>query len=205
MLLLSRKVEETPPTRSHLSSVVAWGNSSVVAWGNSVVRLFSEFSKIVLYGFSVLFKDVSLKVKVKINSKNVLIQKTKLLPYLEREGIEIKKGKVILYKKVSKDFKTQENTKNETTWTIGETLEHKNWKPELEECGEGKFHACSRPYFCDEFRNEKEDKYIAIEIDTKDLFEWKKNPTYSHKIAFRKGKVLFECNRFGKNIEENYP
>ena len=183
------------------SSVEARGNSSVEARENSVVRLFSNLSKIVLYGFSVLFQDINLKAKIEIKSKNVLIQKTKLLPYLKREGIEVSKGKVILYKKVSLDFKTQENTKNKTIWKIGETIEHKNFNPKEEECGEGKFHACSKPYFCDEFRNTLGDKYIAIEIEEKDLFEWKQNPQYPHKIAFKKGRVLFECNKFGKEIK----
>ena len=182
------------------SSVEAWGNSSVVARGNSVVRLFSDLSKVVLHGFSVLFKNIDLKVKVSIKSKNVKIQTTKLLPYLEREGIKITKGKVILYKKVSKEFKTQEGKPNETDWKIGSTLEHKNYEPTKEECGEGKFHACSKPYFCDEFRNEKGDRYIAIEVNKKDLYEWKK-PAYPHKIAFRKCNVLYECNKFGKEIK----
>jgi hypothetical protein len=181
------------------SSVEARDNSSVVAWDNSIVRLFSDLAKIKLYGFSVLFKDISLKVKINIKSKNAIIQNIKELPYLEREAIEVKKGKVILYKKVSIDFKTQENTKNETLWTIGTTLEHTNYNPKTEECGEGKYHACSRPYFCDEFRNNQGDRYIAIEVNIKDLYEWKK-PAYPHKIAFRKCKVLKEVNKFGKDI-----
>ena len=181
------------------SSVEAWGNSSVEAWENSVVRLFSNLCKIVLYGFSVLFKDISIKCKIEIKSKNVLIQTTKLLPFLEREGIEVIKGKVILFKRVSKDFKTQEGSKNETIWKIGETLTVPNWNPKDDECGEGKFHACSRPYFCDEFRSNSEDKYIAIKINKKDLFEWKR-PIYPHKIAFKKGKVLYQCNKFGKEL-----
>ena len=190
------------------SSVEAWGNSSVVAWGNSsveardnsLIRLFSNLSKIVLNGFSVLFKDISIKAKIKVKSKNVKIQTIKELPFLKRDGVEVKDNKVILYKRVSKDFKTQENTKNETIWKIGETLEVNNWNPKENECGEGKFHACSKPYFCDEFRSNRDDKYIAIEIDKKDLYEWKK-PEYPHKIAFRKGKVLMEVNKFGKEIK----
>src|SRR3990167_8842932 len=39
--------------------------------------------------------------------------------YLTRFQISVIKGKVILYKRVSKDFKTQEGTDHETTWTIG--------------------------------------------------------------------------------------
>ena len=78
-------------------------------------------------------------------------------------------------------------------------MECPDWNPNLEECGSNKFHACSKPYFCDEFRNKKEDKYIAIEVKKSDLFTWP-NPQYPYKIAFRKGKVLYEVNRYGKKI-----
>ena len=43
----------------------------------------------------------------------------------------------------------------------------KNWEPQLNECSEGKFHACSFSLLCDDFRNEKDDKYIAIRIKVK--------------------------------------
>ena len=189
------------------SSVVAWGNSSVeargnssvVAWGNSSVRLFTAIKKLLLYGFSVCFKPFDLKFKIEKKSKHVCIQKIKPLDWFERNALE-KKQEIILYKKVSKDFKTQEGTSNETLWIIGSIVICKNWHPKDSECGVGKFHACSRPYFCDEFRNVVGDRYIAVEIDLKDVYEWKKNPQYPHKIGFRQGKVLFECDKFGKKI-----
>ena len=45
---------------------------------------------------------------------------------------------------ISKRRKIQ---KNETLWEISKTITHKNWEPQLNECSEGKFHACSFPYF----------------------------------------------------------
>ena len=107
---------------------------------------------------------------------------------------------VTLFKKVSKELKTQERTMNETLWAFGKIIEIGEWNPKENECGDGKFHACSRPYFCDEFRNKKDDKYIAIKINEKDLYAWP-SPQYPHKIAFRKGMVIYECDRFGKRIE----
>jgi hypothetical protein len=195
------------------SSVVAWGNSSVeargnssvVAWGNSVIRIFYEAVKVILHGFSVAFLpiNINLNVDIKKQSETATIIRPEYKPgidaWLDREGIE-NKDKVILFKKVSKDFKTQEGTKNETKWKIGKKNTHKNWKPGQQECGEGKFHACSRPYFCDEFRNERGDQYIAIEIKKEDLFVWDKNPEYPHKVVFREGKVLYKCNKFGKKL-----
>ena len=191
------------------SSVEAWGNSSVVAWGNSsvvarenvAVRVLSGYVKrIVLYGFAVAFIAATLDVKIEKKSEHCHIQVTKNLGWFERNAVE-QTPVVVLYKKVSKDFKTQENTANETTWTIGTTLTVPTWNT-VRECGEGKFHACSRPYFCDEFRTKPGDRYIAVSIKMEDLHEWKDNPEYPHKIAFKTGTVLYECDKFGKELKK---
>ncbi len=185
------------------SSVEAWENSSVVARENSSVKLLLQYSlsvKVKLFGYSVCWKPKSEKISIEVKSKTAHIQEYEPQKYLDREGIEVIKNKVILFKRVSNDFKTQENTKNETIWAVGTTLEHHAWNPTNAECGEGKYHACSRPYFCDEFRDKKDDKYIAIEIHTNDLHEWE-NGSYPHKIAFRKCTVLYVCDKFGKEIK----
>ena len=179
------------------SSVVARGNSSVEAWGNSGVHLQSDYATVALFMFSVCWKLA--KGKIKKSSKTATIITPKQGDWFEENVIE-KKAKIILYKRVSNDFKTQEGTPNETLWAIGATLEHPAWSPKESECGEGKYHACSRPFFCDEFRNGKhDDRYIAIEVPIKDTYIWK-NAEYPHKIAFRKGTVLYECDRLGKKI-----
>jgi hypothetical protein len=181
------------------SSVEAWENSSVEAWENSVVRIFSNcLKKVALYGFAVAIVAATITVKIEKESEHCNIQVTKDLGWFERNAVE-QTPIVSLYKRVSKDFKTQEGTENETTWTIGTTLTIPEWNP-VKECGTGKFHACSRPYFCDEFRNTAGDRYIAVSIKLEDLYEWKDNPEYPHKIAFKEGTVLYECDRFGKAI-----
>ena len=190
------------------SSVEAWGNSSVeardnssvVARGNVVVRVFSDcLRKVVLYGFAVAFVSASITVQIEKKSKYCHIQIVKDLGWFERNAVE-QTPVVVLYKKVSKDLKTQERTTNETTWAIGTTLTVPNWNPDSE-CGPGKFHACSRPYFCDEFRNVTGDRYIAVSINLEDLHEWKDVPEYPHKISFKSGTVLYECDKFGKEIK----
>ena len=181
------------------SSVVARENSSVVARGNVCVRIFAEIKALSLFGFSVLFQPFDLKFKFK-KEKTCLIQKFKPQKYLDREGVPRQDdGAVILFKRVSIDFKTQEGMENETLWAIGSTVTHPSWNPTSGECGEGKFHACSHPYFCDEFRSNQSDKYVAIKIEVADLHEWE-NPRYSHKIAFRKGVVLYECDNHGRKL-----
>ena len=108
--------------------------------------------------------------------------------YIERYNLEKENNFIYVYKRVSKDLKTQEDTKNETTWTIGKTLTVPNWNTD-HECGEGKFHACAKPRWCDVFRNKKDDRYIKIKVNIVDIHEFE-NPIYPQKIAFRKGKVV---------------
>ena len=177
------------------------GSSHAVLRGSSqsIVNDFYFKGKLQLFGFSIASIPFGLKLKIK-KEKNALIQKYKLIEdYFEREGVELKGGKCILFKRVSKDFKTQEGTENETLWKVGEFIEHKDWQPESGECGAGKFHGCSRPFFGDEFRSTQGDVYIAIEVKKADTFQWKK-PQYPHKIGFRKGKVLYQCDRYGVKI-----
>jgi hypothetical protein len=130
---------------------------------------------------------------LKLKSKTIKLNHS----YLQRFNIRIKRGFVILYKKVSKEFKTQEGTRNETHWRINRVMEHPKWNPTKEECGEGKFHACAYPFWCDKFRNVKGDRYIAIKVNVKDIYEWKDNPSYPQKIGFRKGRVMTEVERTG--------
>lgn len=76
---------------------------------------------------------------------------------------------------------------------------HTQWEPTSAECGAGKFHAVSRPYFGDQFRSNIDDRYVAIRVKTEDLYVWP-NAEYPHKVAFRAGTVLFECDRYGTEI-----
>jgi hypothetical protein len=138
------------------------------------------------------------KILKKSKTCHVIMPKIKqgVTGWLEKVGIE-KSKKVVLYKRVTKDFKTQTGSKNETLWSIGSVLDHPNYEPSKEECGEGKYHACAKPYFCDEFMSGSDDRYIAVEITVTDLYAWP-TPKYPYKIAFKKGKVLYECDKWGE-------
>ena len=184
------------------SSVVARENSSVVAWGNVGVHLTSTSASVVLMMFSVCWAIA--KGKITKKSKNATVIKPKKSEgtngWLEGQGVKKEKTHVVLFKRVSADWKTQEGTANETVWQPGLTISHTAWSPTNSECGAGKFHACSRPYFADEFRSNVGDKYVAIQIAVKDLYAWAGDVQYPHKIAFRKGTVLYQCNKLGKKI-----
>jgi hypothetical protein len=185
------------------SSAELWGNSSADLWDSSVCHCYGD-SIATLFALSVAW--VLGKSKAKKRSKTATIikpaekQAASAKDWLEKEGVSIASETAIIFKRVSADFKTQEKTANETLWAVGSTVTHHNWTPNEKECGEGKFHACSRPYFCDEFRSGDGDKYIAIRCKVSDMKAWP-GAMYPHKIAFRSGVVLYECDRFGDKID----
>ncbi len=198
------------------SSVVAWGNSSVVArgnssvvarenssveaWGNSGVHIYGDGCAITLWAFAVAW--LMSKAKVKKKSKTCVVIKpttpSSTKTWIEQEGVDVLGKYAIVFKRVSDKFQTQEGTRNETIWSIGTTLSHTKYRPKGAECGEGKFHACSRPYFCDEFRSTRGDRYVAIKVPVASLHYWGKDASYRHKVAFGEGEVMYECDRFGK-------
>ena len=187
-------------TTARLVVRMARENSSVVARENCVVRILSASIRLALYGFAVAFLPTAININIAKHSDHCRVQIVQDLGWFERNAVE-QTPVVTLYKRVSRDFKTQENTANETLWLVGTTVTHPAWEPKTAECGSGKFHACSRPSFCDEFRSTKGDRYIAVSIKLEDLHEWKDYPQCPHKIAFKTGIVLHECNRLGKPVK----
>ena len=194
------------------ADVVALGSSHVEAWGSShvearelaFIRCQSEFSSLTLFGFAVAIlikKCTALVIKSKTTTVVNQVPTTGTIGWLDSQGVDVdeKLKSVTLFKRVSKDFRTQEGLPQETAWTPGLKLTHKNWNPTIQECGDGKFHACSRPYFCDEFRSLADDVYVAIQIPVEELHAWN-NPNYPHKIAFRTGTVLYQCDKFGSKV-----
>jgi len=184
------------------SHVEAWESSHVEAWGSVAVHVHSDAAAATLYAFAVAWA-IAKKAKIVRKSKTCRIVKPVrgkgTAGWLTDEAIAPKAGHVVLYKRVSSDWKTQEGTANETSWTPSSTLTHPSWSPKDSECGEGKYHACSRTYFCDEFRDKRGDRYVAIRVATKDLYACP-GGDYPHKVAFRRGTVLFDVDRYGKEI-----
>ena len=186
------------------ASAELWGNASAELWGNAFSRLFSEASKVELFGSSIALLQAAGAIALrKSETAHILRQAPDpvwtVQSFIEREGIPQADGSVTLFKRVSSAFLTQEGQSWQTAWLPGTSVAHPSWEPAAAECGGGKFHACSRPYFCDEFRDVKSDRYIAVRVAIADLFAWQ-SPSYPHKIAFRVGEVLYECDRRGKPV-----
>ena len=182
------------------SSAVLRDSSSAVLWAQSTAHHKSTVAP-QLHGQSVCFHYGAAPAPTAADDAIVIPVKERkgVEGWIEREGIVVADGAVILYKRVSAKFQTQEGTWNETTWTLGAEIVHPAWNPTSGECGEGKYHACSRPYFCDEFRNIPGDVYIAIRVAVADLYAWD-GGAYPHKIAFRAGTVLHQVDRWGDEI-----
>lgn len=128
-----------------------------------------------------------------------------VLDWCAEKGLPVTDGKVVVYKRVSADYKTQVGyLDRETSYIIGSTVTHPNWNPRSSECGAGKYHACGTPRQCDPYcgmYDNGSDKYIALEVAVKDMFAWPaRGRCHPNKIAFRTGKVLCRCNREGRKM-----
>ena len=203
---------------SEISTIIARGRSiikiadltvNVEAYYKCTVEIHAYNNKILdnikLYGNSILRKNVDV---ININKVEEWIK----YYGIDREAINYidKDTEIVVYKAVSNDYKTQEDTVNETSWIPGTIVEMPmdKWYPDNGECGEGKFHACGNPMECLEFRNNIDDKFVAIKVNKEDLFLWSIHSKttharimYPHKITFRKGEVLYECDMDGNKIE----
>src|SRR3990167_7246932 len=114
------------------STVTAYGSSTVRASGSSTVTAYdsstvtaSGSSTVTAYGATVLVVNPESAVSYTMPSKAAQIITRNAPPlitneeWLDRWGIKANRGKVILYKRVSENWQTQENTRNETVWTPG--------------------------------------------------------------------------------------
>ena len=181
----------------------AYDSATVTAYGSATVTAYDSGTTLTLLGFAVgvLFA----KARVAKRGKNAVVVRqaprpAKDLPeWIEFNLATKQRGKLILFKRVSKDFQTQEGTDNETLWRPGSVVEHPDWSPKHQECGEGKYHACASPFFCDQYRSSVGDRYVAIEVAARDTYVWP-HAQHPHKIAFRKGRVLYECDAEGKKL-----
>ena len=185
------------------ATVRAYGSATVTACGSATVTAYDSGTTLTLLGFAVgvLFA----KARVAKRGKNAVVVRqaprpAKDLPeWVEFNLATKQRGKLILFKRVSKDFQTREGTDNETLWRPGSVVEHPDWSPKHQECGEGKYHACASPFFCDQYRSSVGDRYVAIEVAARDTYVWP-HAQHPHKIAFRKGRVLYECDAMGKKL-----
>ena len=176
------------------------GSAHVEAWGQVTVSVQSTSAEIILFAFAVAVAVLRGKIRKRSKTATVVkpITMTGVAGWLDREGVPVTRQVVTLYKRVSKEWKTQEGTDRETVWAVGSAMKHPAWNP-VRECGAGQFHGCSRPYFCDEFRSTAGDRYVAVAVPVNDLCATD-GAAYPHKVAFRTGKVLYECDRYGAKL-----
>ena len=194
------------------ATVRAWDNATVTASGNATVRASGDATvrawdnAIVDAYWNVVIRRYAPSVTVRIHSSRVtIIEPIEIRDnedWLTFHGFDCAQNLVVLYKRVSSDFRTQEGTSHETKWIPGTIVTHSAWDPAQNECGASKFHAVARPWMADQFRWMKGDRYVAVEIDRSDLYAWRGTPDYPDKIAFRTGRVLYECDRDGNEIKE---
>jgi len=159
-------------------------NSHAVLWGNSHAKGNSPYST-----------GIIKSPEAKMQGGN--IHGNKVIPareWLEKCGVEVKRGYAILFKSVKKDFTTQNNitfkprTKHEAPdWDI-------NFK---EECGKG-IHYCPTVAQCRLFRDEG--VYMACRVKVSDMADLPAYANYPDKIRAKSGYTLYRVNENGEKL-----
>ncbi len=169
------------------SHVEAWENSHVEAWGNSHVEACSAFVVIILMAASVVASGGKIVVNYEqsINPREWAVSC----------NATIDGDSLLLYKRVAADFSTQ----NGVVYLIGEEVIAPDWDEGHRECGYG-LHFCPLPKICDDFRDNKSDRYVACSVKIADIVVHSR-PEYPHKVKARACRVLYECDREGRRIE----
>lgn len=188
---------------SDLALVEAYATACVEARSTAHVRVFSPDAQVRLLGFAVahLHTDCEIDVASPTATCVRVVATGGALGWCEREGVLLEGDSAVVFKRVSRHYETQEDSpRYRTLWKPGVRLEHPAWDPRSEECGGGKYHACSTPAACDAFRSDADDRYVAIRVRLEDMHAWEPRPMYWDKIAFRAGEVLYECDRDGNPV-----
>jgi hypothetical protein len=122
--------------------------------------------------------------------------------YFKRYKVYMEDGVFILYKSVSKFLYRASYDKSNVSWRPGETNIIENPDIYSNEIGKGKFVGFATPELCDTIGTKKEHRYIAIQVNIVDCYEWLYLPKYPQCIGFTKGTVLYECDIHGKEIKQ---
>ena len=165
--------------------VVARESAYVEARGSAHVVAQSPYVMIVV-------KEPTVTAKGRIIGSH----KIKARQWLQLCGVPIRKGKVILYKSVSKNFQTRNNVS-----FVPET-QHKapDWDSTyLKECGCG-IHYCPSVAQAKEFRDEN--TYVACEVNVSDIADLPAFAQYPDKIRARGGFTLYQCDEKGNKLKE---
>ena len=179
------------------SRAALWGNSSAVLWENSRAELWNNSSAELRNLFvAAILREKGCKATGGEPKQRIalLSQTTEPREWLKLVGAQMDGRKAVLYKRTGPKFETR----NCIEYQPGEIVEAPDWDRKLE-CGGG-LHFCIDPAGCDAFRDGNDDRYVACLVDPKDIVVHAQ-PQYPDKIKAKKCKVLYECDREGKEIK----
>ena len=167
--------------------VVAREQAHVVAWGQAHVEATSPHVSILAKSSTALLSGGYVLGDKTLSAKE----------WLSACSVKVNRGKVILYKSLSPQWTTQ----NDTHWEIGQRVIAPDWDINYDgECGRG-LHFSPTVAQAKLFRDEK--VYIACEVAVKDMASLPAYAQYPDKIRARECKVLYQVNENGETYHHN--
>ena len=109
-------------------------------------------------------------------------------------GVEVQRGKAILYKAVEADY----STRGGVVYTPGTSPVAPDWDPASpDECGKG-LHFCPTPGQCQQFRITA--TFVACRVKVSDMAALPAHAVFPDKIRARGCVVLYQCDIEGKRL-----
>ena len=182
------------------SHVVAWESSHVVARESSHVEA-SGSSHVVARESSHVEASKYVSCVVGQNHSGQITGGIQINPdystplkWLDYHGIKITKNKVILFKAVRNDYHSSHNF----LYALNSNVAAPDWDNGEKECGGG-LHVSPCPLTAKSFDSEAT-KFLAIEVNIKDIAIGPMPLQYPYKCKIKQGKVLYEVDQYGNKL-----
>jgi hypothetical protein len=184
--------------------VVARGSAHVEAWDSAHVVARDSAHVVARSPLAVLVArsaGPTLKGGIIVNGYEQSTDPARWLEAVAAEMVDEKTA--LLYKRTADNFATRapDSGGSPIIYAIDTEVIAPDWDPSPgRECGGG-LHLCPTPPCCDQFRKEDGDRYVACAVSVEDILVHP-TPEYPSKIRARSCRVLYECDREGKRVEE---
>lgn len=140
---------------------------------------------------------------------------TTTLDWLRKKNLQVKDGKVVLFKAVRKNLHSKRSApsyyssrvygsakKMQSPYVPGSTLTAPDWQPNSY-CGNG-LHLCATPLAAGAYLHDRGRRYVAVEVDIHDIRVIDAH-SGSDKVKVRTLKVLYEVDFNGNRIAYRGP
>lgn len=144
----------------HFDEIHAYGESTIYVYGPGTV--FAD-KNVTVYVYNP-HAEVTGGIQVDMTSVS---KETDPVRWVERNNVEIRDGKAILYKGTDQDGVSGREYCDDTSWEVGKTVVPRRWIPDRE-CGNG-LHLCANIADTLSYVVDGRPRFFKVEVDIRDI------------------------------------